>query len=229
MVPGLNITVVEDHDFLRGVIVDLLTKQGHNVHGLFCAEDVDDDPRFALTDVYVIDLNLPDEDGLSLARRIRASHPKVGIVMVTARDKLDDKIRGYESGADVYLAKPVDPQELVAVIGAFSRRIQEDADQTAALRVDRRALTLNGPAGCVALSQSEIILLSGLTMAPGRMLERWQLMDAIGKDGEGISNTSLEVRIATLRKKIATVSETKPAIQSIRNVGYKLCVPVIVH
>jgi DNA-binding response OmpR family regulator len=152
MVPSLNITVVEDHDFLREVIVDLLTKHGHDVHGHFCAEEVDDDPRFGLTDIYIIDLNLPGEDGLSLARRIRSAHPKIGIVMVTARDKLDDKIKGYESGADFYLAKPVDPQELLAVVNAFSRRLAEEIDVAGALKCDPRAMTLTGPEGSVKQS-----------------------------------------------------------------------------
>ena len=229
MVPSLNITVVEDHDFLRDVIVDLLRKHGHAVRGLFCADEVDDNPMLAPTDIYVIDLNLPGEDGLSLARRIRTSHPKVCIVMATARDTLDDKIRGYESGADVYLTKPVNPQELVAVIKAFSRRMHDEANVDVTLRLDRQTLTLTGPKGSVSLSQSELILLSCLTMAPGQLLERWQLIDLVSRDIKRISNASLEVRIATLRKKMANVGVKNSVIQSIRNVGYKLCVAVTIY
>ena len=228
MVPSLNITVVEDHDFLRDVIVDLLKKHGHDVHGLFCAEEVDDDPRNGLTDLYIIDLNLPGEDGLSLAKRIRQTHPKSGIVMVTARDKLDDKIKGYESGADVYLAKPVDPQELLAVVTAFSRRFATELEESGALRCDASSMILSGPSGQVSLTNSELILVSHLAKAPGRMLERWQLMEAAGNGGEPISSASLEVRLAGLRQKLAAVCEVRPLIQSVRMVGYRLCVPVVV-
>jgi DNA-binding response OmpR family regulator len=149
--------------------------------------------------------------------------------MVTARDKLDDKIKGYESGADFYLAKPVDPQELLAVVNAFSRRLAEEIDIAGALKCDSHAMTLTGPEGSVPLTHSEVVVLSALAKAPGRILERWQLMEAAGNGNEAVSNTSLEVRLAGLRKKLASVSEARPVLQSIRNVGYKLCVPVIVN
>ena len=89
----LHIAVIEDHRLLHQVTVQLLRDQGHHVTGFFCAEELDDESSVFVPDLYVIDLNLPGEDGLSLARRIRASQPATGIIMVTARDSLEDRLQ----------------------------------------------------------------------------------------------------------------------------------------
>lgn len=227
---GLNIVVVEDHDVLRELLVDLLCQNGHKAIGLFCAEDVDDGQKHALTDLYVIDLNLPGEDGVSLARRIRKSHPRVGIVMATARSSLSEKMTGYESGADFYLAKPVDPEELLAVITAFARRARQEQDQQAdRLRLDSKRMTLTGPAGKVMVSQSEIIMLSALMMAPGQVLERWQLVANLVGEADTISDASLEVRMTHLRRKIIEAGGPPPAIKAVRKYGYKLTASIVVE
>ena len=228
MTTGLNIVVVEDHDILREILVDLLCQNGHKATGFFCAEDVDDEQKHALTDLYVIDLNLPGEDGLSLARRIRHAHPRVGIVMATARSSLTDKMTGYDSGADFYLSKPVDPEELLAVITAFARRTRQDQEgQADSLRLDGQRMTLTGPSGKVMLTQSEILTLSALMMAPGRALERWQIIANLVGEADTISDASLEVRMTHLRRKIAEAGGGTPAIKAVRKYGYKLTVPIV--
>ncbi len=230
MTTGLNIVVVEDHDTLREILVDLLCQNGHKATGFFCAEDVDDEQKHALTDLYVIDLNLPGEDGLSLARRIRHAHPRVGIVMATARSSLSDKMTGYDSGADFYLSKPVDPEELLAVITAFARRTRQDQDgQTDSLRLDGQRMTLSGPAGKAMLTQSEILTLSALMMAPGQVLERWQIIANLVGEADTISDASLEVRMTHLRRKISEVGGAAPAIKAVRKYGYKLTVPIVME
>ena len=107
--PSLNIVLVEDHDLLRTVTQSVLTQAGHNVLALSCAEEVDEALSGMSPDLYILDLNLPGEDGISLARRIRHSHPRVGIIMTTVRSEIADRLDGYESGADIYLPKPTDP------------------------------------------------------------------------------------------------------------------------
>lgn len=101
----LNILVIEDHDDLRELTVEVLNQQGHHAVGFPGAEELND--VFSGFDLLIVDLNLPGEDGLSLARRFRLALPDAGIVMVTAREQAADKVRGYESGADIYLTKPV--------------------------------------------------------------------------------------------------------------------------
>lgn len=124
MAAGLNIIVVEDHDDLREVTVEALCALGHRVRGLACAEDLDAALRAAPADLLVLDLNLPGEDGISLARRVRGVRPELGIIMVTVRGEIRDKIEGYGSGADLYLAKPTSNEELEAAIAALARRLR---------------------------------------------------------------------------------------------------------
>lgn len=123
----MNILVVEDNDSLRQATVAMLIRHGHWTTGLVCAEDLDDLRLNPQPDLFIIDLNLPGEDGLSLSRRLRAAQPLVGIIMVTARSLLGDKLAGYESGADLYLAKPVDPAELLAAVESLGRRLHRTA------------------------------------------------------------------------------------------------------
>ena len=92
MASKLNITVVEDHDALRAVTIEALRQQGHHVQGIACAEALDDEAATSPSDLFIIDLNLPGEDGLSLSRRIRRGNPRAGIIMATGRVNLDDQI-----------------------------------------------------------------------------------------------------------------------------------------
>ena len=121
MVARLNILVVEDNDDLRQTMVEVLAGEGHHVSGVDCAEAVPE--CIGALDLILIDLNLPGEDGLSLARRIRSTQPDIGMIMVTARRLPADRKRGYDSGADIYLPKPIAFEELCAAIESLSRRI----------------------------------------------------------------------------------------------------------
>jgi len=223
--------VVEDHDDLRDSLVELLQLKGHQVVGLSCAEEVDDALGAAPVDVMVVDLNLPGEDGYSLARRFRAAHPQAGIVMVTARHKIADKVQGYDSGADIYLPKPVDPDELLAAVAALARKLpgQRALDgggvsQPLTLRV--MPLKLEGPSGHEKMTDGEVAILTALARAPAQRLEVWQLLQTLGLSMDETSKSSLEVRIVRLRKKLMGVGADKNCISNIRNVGYQLCVPI---
>lgn len=119
----MRIILVEDHDDLREITVEALAEMGHAVRGLADGALLDAEfPEFR-PHILVLDLNLPGEDGISLSRRYRRLHPGIGIIMVTARTQAREKVEGYDSGADIYLAKPVCPEELAAAIQALSRRI----------------------------------------------------------------------------------------------------------
>jgi DNA-binding response OmpR family regulator len=120
---GLNIIIVEDHDDLREITVEALCSLGHQAIGVACGEQLDQTLETCKADVLVLDLNLPGEDGISLSRRIRASHPAIGIVMVTVREQIQDRIVGYGSGADLYLTKPTSIEELQAAIESLARRL----------------------------------------------------------------------------------------------------------
>ncbi|MGI9211733.1 MAG: response regulator transcription factor [Methylococcaceae bacterium] len=120
---GLNIIVVEDHDDLREITIEALCVLNHRVKGVASAEMLDEVLEKNDTDILVLDLNLPGEDGISLSRRIRAAQPTIGIIMVTVREQIRDRIEGYGSGADLYLTKPTSIEELQAAIKALARRL----------------------------------------------------------------------------------------------------------
>ena len=133
----LHVAVVEDHDALREMTVDALEMPGHLVRGYESAEALLEQLDVLPVDIAVLDINLPGICGFTLAQRLRSENPNVGILMLTVRSELDDKLRGYDSGADSYLPKPVAPQELFAVVSSMSRRI----NQAATLNTEDLALT----------------------------------------------------------------------------------------
>ena len=228
MVAHLSIVLVEDNDDLRELTADALRAEGHRVVALSCAEELEDKARGVAADLFLIDLNLPGEDGFSLARRIRQVQPMVGIAIVSARVDLQDKVHGYDCGADVYLPKPLPFAELRAAINSFGRRRQAQhaqvAPPTGALRPQQRELY--GSAGQVRLTSSEETLLTAFARAPSGKLETWQLSELFGTDSVDISKTSLEVRITRLRKKLIQAGAADHCLESVRGVGYQLQVPV---
>lgn len=230
----MNILVIEDNDNLRDATVSMLIHHGHWATGLVCAEDVDDMHLSPAPDLFVLDLNLPGEDGLSLARRLRTAQPLVGIIMVTARSLLGDKLAGYENGADIYLPKPVDPTELLAAVEALGRRMRSNVllhhkgHTETDLCVNQAARLLCGPKGQEALSEGETALLVGLSRAPGNRLESWQLMQTLKADPEAYAKSALEVRILRLRQKLVSVGADRRCLPAVRSYGYQLATPVVV-
>ena len=227
---ALKILVVEDNDGLREATLVFLQRQGHYVRGVALAEEIDDLAGGFVPDVYVIDLNLPDEDGLSLTRRLRAAHPHVGIVITTARTQIGDKVVGYESGADLYLTKPVHPQELMAGVNALGKRLRALSQPQRAMVLDLARMLLIGPLGSVEMTASDALVLSALARAPGQKLERWQIAEIVGgADTDPPSAATLEMRITRLRRKLLAAGAPPPHLKALHKVGYALCTPVVMQ
>lgn len=224
----MRVMLVEDHDDLREATLAVLQAHGFDAVGVTCAEEVDDTPQQVRPQLYVLDLCLPGEDGLALARRLRAAQPGVGIVMTTARTAVDDRVQGYEAGADIYLPKPVDPQELIAALRALGTRVSQRGGTALAQPVllDTQGRTLRGGVGTVRLSDSEARMLAAMACAPEGMLERWQVAVHLGSPDAEISPDSLQNRISQLRKKMAASLGEVECIRAVRKEGYKLCVPL---
>lgn len=224
MVAKLNIVVVEDNDDLRKLTCQVLTKEGHRVKGLACAEDLEDLAGGDSYDIFLIDINLPGENGMSLSRRIRRAQPLVGIIILSARTDLDDKVTGYESGADLYITKPVVYAELTAAIGSFARRRhaakQDKSQQAQILVLDK--MDVSGAMGCVKLTATEVMLLTAFARAPSAKLETWQIAEMLDVEVDDVMKNSIKVRIARLRKKLIDAGAEGDVIESIRNVGYQL-------
>jgi DNA-binding response OmpR family regulator len=227
----LKVIVIEDHDALRDITVQALLGLGCQAIGVPCAEDVDELPGPS-ADLYIIDLNLPGEDGISLAKRIRQSHLHAGIIMVSSRHQLAEKMAAYEGGADFYLTKPTSMQELGAVIKVFGRRLKSDTfERKAGYTLDASALTLMGRRGnndVVLLSVAEVNILSALSRAADCRLEFWQLMNLSHRTNAESGKNALEVQIVRLRKKLAALGAPSFAIKGLRGYGYQLCIPITV-
>ena len=221
--PSLHILVVEDNDSLRDATVDFLQAHGHQATGVVCAEEVDDTPTRDLPDLYLIDVNLPGEDGFSLAERIRQSQPLAGIVLITARGQLSDRLEGYASGADNYLIKPVEQSELLVCVNSLARRLKANTQAPSeTLELNKQTLCLKGPKGTVTLSHGESLLLAAFSRAAGQKLERWQAMQLVDTKDKGLVPANLEMRISALRKKLSACGASDNPIKTLRGFGYAL-------
>jgi DNA-binding response OmpR family regulator len=174
----------------------------------------------------VLDVMLPGQDGWTISRTLRARRETTPILMVTARDSIDDRVTGFEVGADDYLCKPFDAQELVARVRGLLRR-----DRVHRIRVIRIAdLTLDTGSGRVwrageeiQLTPREYTLLEALAANEGRILTREKIVDQVWMDEESCSNT-VDVHIMSLRRKIDAAHPLK-LIETAYGKGYMLRVP----
>lgn len=222
----LNILLVEDHDALRDAVTEVLQDAGHRVSAVDCAEAVVDDASPGRTDVAIVDLQLPGEGGLSLIRRLRAAQPNLGIIAMTALSGVNHRVAGYESGADAYLVKPVDPRELVAAAVQAGKRSVATRLAKPGLLLDLRALRLEGPGGFTVVSGREAQLLSAFVLAAEQQLETWQIFQALGTpEGDNEKNRAT-VAITRLRAKLLRVGAEEDCLRAIRQSGYRLCVPM---
>lgn len=178
--------------------------------------------RLALTTesyaAVVLDLGLPRLDGLELLRGQRAAGNKVPVLILTARDALEDRLQGLDGGADDYVIKPVDLQELAARLRALVRRSRGEA--AAILRVcdltlDTAARSVAFRGASVDLQPKEFALLQELMLNAGRVLSREQLQDRLYAWGEEVGSNAIEVHIHHLRRKLAP-----EVIRTVRGVGY---------
>lgn len=168
----------------------------------------------------LLDLGLPRRGGLDVLRGTRARHKKVPVLIITARDTVKERIDGLDAGADDYLVKPFDLDELAARVRALIRRAAgrtEPVVEHGPLTIDpaRREVKLRGEA--VSLSAKEYLLVATLTARPGLILSRAQLEERLYGFGEEVSSNAIEVHIHNLRRKLG-----EDAIRTVRGLGYTI-------
>ena len=229
MAANLNIIVIEDNNDLRMLLCNGLRVDGHLVTGLSSAEEMEDQAGIDHADAFLIDINLPGEDGLSLAKRIRKAHPLVGIIILSARMSLDDKLVGYDFGADIYLTKPVEMTELRAAFRSFARRRKATLQQVGGVSLTLNKLDLKGPAGVIKLSVQEVTILTAMARAPAGKLETWQIAELLDAEVDEAFKSSLAVRMVRLRKKLNDAGAEGIAIEAIRQFGYQLVTQVEIY
>tara|TARA_B110000503_G_C7092601_1_gene390087 strand:- start:52 stop:765 length:714 start_codon:yes stop_codon:yes gene_type:complete len=217
----LKIALVEDHDNLREVLANYLIFQGHVVLQATDADDLDEILATHEVEIVVLDLNLPGENGLSIAKRLKVVRPHLFIIMLTARQSPEDRLKGYEHGADVYISKPSSALELSAVIDSYEKRLQAGPQKEHTLKLSVKRQVLIGQ-NVISLNSIELTLLKALSQATDQQLESFKLISLFDDTLNTKSKSALEVHITRLRKKMIEVGAEAPAIRSIRNFGYKL-------
>lgn len=168
--------------------------------------------------VLVLDLGLPGEDGLSIAHRLRQTHPALGIIALTARGRLKDRVEGLNSGIDLYLVKPIDIAELAAAIRAVARRVNQMKGHVPAWRLEHDGYRLVRPdGGTITLTVMEFKILHVLARAHAEPVLRDDLIRAIGRKPDAYDPRALEVMVSRLRAKLGHQSP----LRAVRNQGYQ--------
>ncbi len=240
------IIVCDDEPDLREAVAEYLVRRGFDVRRAEDAAALRRHLAERAADLVVLDISMPGEDGLSLARALRAESD-IGIVMLTAAGDVVDRVVGLEVGADDYIAKPVDLRELLARLRAVLRRREATAQLVSAapvpaapaaspaqpapfegrrvrmgrtwLDLDQRRLT--GPDGAeIPLGPSEFALLRAFAERPNRVLTRETLLDLAHPRGEEHFDRSIDVRIARIRRKVEAVPDRPAVIKTVRGAGY---------
>lgn len=220
----MRVGLVEDNEDFRAEVAFHLERAGFSIALTSDGRDIDAHLQQTPCDLLVLDLRLPGEDGLAIARRLRKSHPWLGIVMLTARGTLDDRLVGLGEGADAYLAKPVDMRELVVVLHNTGRRLSakpHDEQPSRPWVLFPSMLRLLSPSGrSVSLTVKELELLKLLGAARGAPVSRQALAKALGYLNPDFDNRRLEVAFSRLRQKIEEVEPGSQVIRAARGQGY---------
>lgn len=219
------IYLLEDDDAIRELIVYTLEKTGFEAAGFACAGDFWKAMKDNLPDLVLLDIMLPDEDGLAVLKKIRKSSRTAGlpVIMLTAKGSEYDKVIGLDSGADDYLPKPFGMMELAARIRAVLRRTEAEektaVHQVGPIILDPAKHRVKVNESEVALTYKEFCLLDCLMKHKGLVMTRDRLLTNIwGYDFDGETRT-VDVHIRTLRQKLGAAGE---CIETIRGVGYKM-------
>ncbi len=227
---AIECLVVDDDAAIRTLLAGYLRQHGMDVLALADGAALRRRLPQALPDLLVLDLMLPDEDGLSLCRWCKGAWPALPVIMLTAQGDPLSRVLGLELGADDYLAKPFEPRELVARIRAVLRRGQRAPGAGAApghelhfagWRFDRLHRQLLAPGGTVvALSAAEFRLLDAFCRHPGRALSREQLLELTRAGGAAASDRSIDLAVSRLRGKLGDSRQGRPMIRTLRGEGY---------
>ncbi len=214
----MRILLVEDDISLAAGLQDALGREGFVVNHGATGQQALAAVRAETPDIIVLDLGLPDMDGLEVLAKLRQRDEHVPVMLLTARDGVDDKIAGLDSGADDYLAKPFDMKELAARLRVFERRQATAVSSTIEVgdvELDTSAHLVQVSGETIELPRREYMLLKALMESAGKVLTRDSLDARLYSWGEEVASNALEVHIHHLRKKMPD-----KFIKTVRGIGY---------
>jgi two-component system OmpR family response regulator len=222
----MKVLLIEDDQRLARLIARVLRDEHYQVD---MVHDGDTGLEYALRGVYqvaIIDWMLPERDGPSICRAVRAARLPTALLLLTARGQVEDKIVGFDSGADDYLVKPFAFEELLARVRALGRRFSLQPDDSNELRVgdlvlDLRHHTARRGTRPLDLTPTEWNLLEYLMRNAGQALSRQQILDYVWSYDHDVQPQMVDVYIAYLRRKLNASGERDPIV-TVRGVGYRL-------
>ena len=220
----MKLLLIEDSQRLRTTLARALDRLGHAVDAAEDGEEGETLAAMSRYDVIILDLMLPGQDGLTLLKKWRQAGKDTPVLLLTALDGIEDRVRGLSEGADDYLVKPFALEELAARLEALTRRRHGMADsrsRVGPLEIDFAAKTVHRGAGAVPLTAREFALLEVLARRPGQVFSREQLEARLyNEDASPLSN-AVDATVYALRKKLCP--EGEPAlIHTRRGLGYVL-------
>ena len=217
-----NILVVEDDKALNKLICRVLERNGHAVFSACGGEEALSLLDGTYIDLVLTDIMMPGTDGYELVAAIREADTKMPVIFITAKSGFGDKLRGFNLGADDYMVKPIDINELVLRVNAILRRSRIANERRLVIGstvLDADSFTVSAGGSTSALPQKEFLLLFKLLSYPGRIFTRYEIMDEIwGYDSESDEKT-INVHISKLRSRFEENGDF--SIETVRGLGYK--------
>ncbi|AZI58235.1 DNA-binding response regulator [Nakamurella antarctica] len=225
-----TVLIVDDEADLVDVLSAVLTREGWVCARAASGESAVRQFKKVRPDIVILDMMLPDFDGLEVLRRIRAIDPAVLVLFLTARDSVDERIAGITAGGDDYVAKPFSLEEVIARLRGLMRRLSRPALETAGtprsglayadVTMDEDARLVHRGGDVIALTTTEFELLRYLLRNPERVLSKSQILDRVWQYDFGGQAHVVELYISYLRKKLD--NGRAPLIQTVRGLGYML-------
>lgn len=222
-----RILVVEDDDNLRLPLTDVLEDEGFVVDAAATGEEGLALARERAPDVVILDIMLPGIDGYAVCKQLRAAGCHAGILMLTARTLEDDVVRGFEAGADDYLAKPYRLRELLARVGSLLRRHAAPTSSDPGVKlgrwtVNREARTVSDDSGReVEMTRTEFDLLVFLVERPGKALPRTHILQRVWGQDIAVDPRTVDNFVSSLKRKLAWTKGCGFSIRAVRGVGYR--------
>lgn len=221
----MRILIVEDEPTLREGLRDLLLAAGHEVVVSELGQPAVEIGTRETFGLVVLDLMLPDIDGVEVCRRLRRARPTLPVLMLTARSSEDDKVAGLRAGADDYLTKPFSVRELLARVEAFGRRAGASPTEPELIEVDGCTLDLGRLTACrgsleVALTPREAGILRWLHRHRARAVTRAELLERIWGSSAELQTRTVDMTIANLRQKIERDPAEPRIVRTVTGAGY---------
>ena len=223
MTTGPKVLIVDDEPQIRRFLRASL--QAHD-YQVIEAENGKEGVRACTVqkpDLLILDLGLPDGRGIDFLRNLRTKGSVTPVMILTAHDRITERIEGLNAGADDYMVKPFDLAELSARIAAVARRYSGNPNPLITLgklEIDLAAHAIHGPDGQIDLSQREWIIFESLLQRPGQIVSKSQIEDQIYAFDSEVESNTIEVYVSRLRKKLG-----KDVVQTLRGLGYRLGTP----